>query len=226
MVGRHCGRFARRWSGSGRGGRGAGQRIGRGLRRRPGCHHLGHGAGRCPGERCGGPPPGRGALRWGGRGGGLRDGRRRRSGHRADPGGRRRPGHGRGAGPGADRDAGGVAVGRAHRAQSDRAPVRGGHRDPAVGGRGRRHRRADSGYPEDPARVAGAGEVRGPLRRRGQPPDEPGRRRAHQGQPRGRGGLGDRRDRGGPGPAARPGNGGGGGRPGPVRPGRWPPGRS
>ena len=61
----------------------------------------------------------------------------------------------------------------------------------------------DPRHPQDPARPAGAAEVRGPRRRRRQSPHGPRRRRADQGQPRGRRRFGGRR-------AAR-------------RPGRWRP---
>ena len=44
------------------------------------------------------------------------------------------------------------------------------HRDRGLGRRGGRHRRADPRHPQDPAGAAAAGEVRGALRRRGEPP--------------------------------------------------------
>ena len=59
-----------------------------------------------------------------------------------------------------------------------------------LGGRGGRHRAPDPRHPQDHAGAARAGEVRGALRRRGQPPDVAVGRRADQGQPRRGGRLG------------------------------------
>ena len=87
----------------------------------------------------------------------------------------------------------------AHRAEPADPSVRDRHRHQGLGGRGRRHRRQDPGHPQDAAGAAGAGEVRRALRRRGEPPDEPGRRRADQGQPRRGGRFGPGGDRGRPG---------------------------
>ena len=70
----------------------------------------------------------------------------------------------------------------------------------AVAGTGR----ADPRHPQDAARAAAAGEVRGALRRRGEPPPRPRRRRADQGQPRGRGRVGRRGAGRGPRGRARP----------------------
>ena len=49
----------------------------------------------------------------------------------------------------------------------------------------RRHPRGDLRHPQDDSRLAGAGEVRRPVRRRLQPPLRPLRRRPDQGQPPG-----------------------------------------
>ena len=76
---------------------------------------------------------------------------------------------------------------RAHRAEPALPPVRRRDPDPALGRRGRGHRRRRPRHPQDDARPARAGEVRGALRRRGQPPDVAVGRRAGQGQPRRRG---------------------------------------
>ena len=53
----------------------------------------------------------------------------------------------------------------------------------------RRHQGAGAGHPQDHARPAAAGEVRGPRRRRHQQAHGPLRRRHDQGQPQARGGL-------------------------------------
>ena len=70
------------------------------------------------------------------------------------------------------------------------------HRHPGLGRRAVRYRVRGARHPQDHPGAAPAGEVRGALRRRPQPPDGTRRRRADQGQPRG-GGRRDRRgDRG------------------------------
>ena len=92
---------------------------------------------------------------------------------------------------------------RAHRAQPALPPLRRRHRHGRLGRRGRRHRRADPRHPQDAAGPAAAGEVRGALRRRGQPPARARRRRADQGQPRGGGRVGRRGAATAPGPRRR-----------------------
>ena len=86
-----------------------------------------------------------------------------------------------------------------------------------LGRRAGGHPRPRARHPQDAARAAGPAEVRRPLRRRGQPPVQPGRHGDGQGQPRHRGrrrGAGLRgRPRGVPGPARR----GRGDRPRPAR---------
>ena len=79
----------------------------------------------------------------------------------------------------------GAAHRRADGAQPALPPVRRRHAHPRLGRRRRRHRRGRARHPQDDAGPAGAGEVRGALRRRGQPPDGPVRRGAGEGQPRG-----------------------------------------
>ncbi len=157
-------------------GRGPGRRGGRDVGGdRAGRPDRGRRPGR-PGGRGRRRPAGRrGSVRRGGSAGGGRAGRPRRGPGRE----RRRAGH-------RDRPDPLAAHRRAHRAQPALPPVRGRHRDRAVGRRGRRHRCRDPRHPQDHARPAGAGEVRGALRRRAEPPDVPVRRRAGQGQPRAR----------------------------------------
>ena len=82
---------------------------------------------------------------------------------------------------------------RAHRAEPAVPPVRGGHAHRGLGRRAGRDARPGPRHPQDHARPAGPGEVRGPLRRWRQPPDGPVRRRAGQGQPRRGGRRGGRR---------------------------------
>ena len=76
-------------------------------------------------------------------------------------------------------------------------PVRDRDAHRPLGRRRRRNGRGDPRHPQDHPRAAGAGEVRGPLRGRGQPPDGAGRRGTRQGQPRGRRGRPHRGGRGG-----------------------------
>ena len=95
--------------------------------------------------------------------------------------GRRRHGAAR------DRPTPGPAHRRAHRAQLRLPPVRRRDGDLPLGHRARGHPGPRAGHPQDPARLAGAGEVRRPLRRGRQPPVQPVRPGDGQGQPRPRG---------------------------------------
>ena len=83
----------------------------------------------------------------------------------------------------ADRADSGASARRAHGAESALPPV--GRRDghPALDRRARRHRCGGPRYPQDDAGAACPGEVRGPLRRRREPPDVAVRRGVDQGQP-------------------------------------------
>ncbi|CAA9236552.1 MAG: Quinolinate phosphoribosyltransferase [decarboxylating], partial [uncultured Blastococcus sp.] len=197
----------RRGADVGRAGPGRGRarhppRAGRGPGARPRRHHERDGAGRRPSVRRRRAAHPGGAGRGAGGRGGVRPGRW--SGGRRRPARRRRLGR-RARAAGADRHrTDPVAAHRGtHGAQPGQPPVRGGDPDPAVGGRRRRDLRSDPGHPQDHPRAAIAGEIRRPLRRRGQPPDLAGRRRAGQGQPRGRRGRDHRRRRGGGGLRAR-----------------------
>ena len=110
---------------------------------------------------------------------------------------------GDGAGPG-HRECPRRAAGRARRPEPGPADERHRHPDGGVRRACGRHRGPDHRHPQDDAGAARAGTLRRAVRRRRQPPLQPLRRRAGQGQPpgrahRGRPGAADRRCSGRPG---------------------------